>query len=156
LTGAVGSEVMRLSVADTAITASVPIRTIGGGSYGDSTASSKNTIELSGERYSVENGNPWSIYHRVVKTSGTTSYGCIGIDVRSGTLTTNEAEMFRFYETAITASVPVIYATPSTSLESCILPHGAAPSTPTNGSMWTTTAGLYVRINGVTKTVTLT
>lgn len=36
------------------------------------------------------------------------------------------------------------------------LPHGAAPTAPANGDMWTTTAGLFVRINGVTKTVTLT
>lgn len=30
------------------------------------------------------------------------------------------------------------------------LPHGAAPSSPIDGDIWTTTAGLYVRINGVT------
>lgn len=30
------------------------------------------------------------------------------------------------------------------------LPHGAAPTSPVNGDMWTTTAGLFVRINGVT------
>jgi len=30
------------------------------------------------------------------------------------------------------------------------LPHGTAPSSPTDGDMWTTTAGLYVRINGGT------
>ncbi len=30
------------------------------------------------------------------------------------------------------------------------LPHGAAPSSPVNGDMWTTTAGLYIRINGAT------
>ncbi len=30
------------------------------------------------------------------------------------------------------------------------LQHGAAPSSPENGDMWTTTAGLYVRINGST------
>ncbi len=30
------------------------------------------------------------------------------------------------------------------------LPPGAAPSSPSNGDMWTTTVGLYVRINGVT------
>jgi hypothetical protein len=30
------------------------------------------------------------------------------------------------------------------------LPHGAAPSSPTDGDMWTTTTGLFVRINGVT------
>ena len=30
------------------------------------------------------------------------------------------------------------------------IPHGAAPSAPVNGDMWTTTAGLFVRINGST------
>lgn len=41
-------------------------------------------------------------------------------------------------------------AAPTTSLASIRLPHGTAPSSPTNGDMWTTTAGLYVRINGST------
>jgi hypothetical protein len=38
------------------------------------------------------------------------------------------------------------------------MPHGSAPTggNLVNGDMWTTTAGLFVRINGVTKTVTLT
>lgn len=36
------------------------------------------------------------------------------------------------------------------------MPHGSAPSAPVNGDMWTTTGGLFVRINGTTKTVTLT
>jgi hypothetical protein len=30
------------------------------------------------------------------------------------------------------------------------LPHGAAPTSPTNGDVWTTTAGMYARINGST------
>jgi hypothetical protein len=30
------------------------------------------------------------------------------------------------------------------------LPHGTAPSSPVDGDIWTTTAGLYVRINGST------
>ena len=36
------------------------------------------------------------------------------------------------------------------------IPHGTAPSAPTDGDLWTTTSGMFVRINGVTKTVTLT
>lgn len=36
------------------------------------------------------------------------------------------------------------------------IPHGAAPTSPTNGDMWSTTAGLFIYIAGVTKTVTLT
>lgn len=30
------------------------------------------------------------------------------------------------------------------------VPHGAAPTSPNNGDIWTTSAGLFVRINGVT------
>ena len=30
------------------------------------------------------------------------------------------------------------------------IPHGTAPSSPVNGDIWTTTAGIYVRINGST------
>jgi hypothetical protein len=30
------------------------------------------------------------------------------------------------------------------------IPHGTAPTSPTNGDVWSTTAGMYVRINGVT------
>jgi hypothetical protein len=42
------------------------------------------------------------------------------------------------------------FKTSSTSTASINLPHGAAPSSPVSGDMWTTTAGLYVYINGVT------
>lgn len=38
----------------------------------------------------------------------------------------------------------------TTAAASLRVPHGTAPSSPVNGDMWTTTAGLYVRINGVT------
>lgn len=31
------------------------------------------------------------------------------------------------------------------------LPHGSAPSSPTNGDLWTTTAALFLRLNGATK-----
>lgn len=39
----------------------------------------------------------------------------------------------------------------SATTEPLIIPHGTvAPTNPTNGSIWTTTAGIYVRINGST------
>lgn len=38
----------------------------------------------------------------------------------------------------------------TTSRASLCLEHGAAPTSPVNGDMWTTTAGLFVRINGAT------
>ena len=38
----------------------------------------------------------------------------------------------------------------TTALSSLNVPHGAAPTSPVDGDIWTTTAGLYVRINGAT------
>lgn len=38
----------------------------------------------------------------------------------------------------------------STTAAGLRIPHGTAPTTPTNGDVWTTTAGIYVRINGST------
>jgi hypothetical protein len=39
----------------------------------------------------------------------------------------------------------------STTTAGLNVPHGAAPTTPTNGDLWTTTTGVYVRINGATQ-----
>jgi len=33
------------------------------------------------------------------------------------------------------------------------IPHGAAPTSPVNGDIWTTTSGTFVRINGVTQSI---
>ena len=38
----------------------------------------------------------------------------------------------------------------TTGIASLRIPHGSAPTTPVNGDMWTTTAGLFIRINGAT------
>lgn len=38
----------------------------------------------------------------------------------------------------------------TTAVSSIRLAHGVAPTSPVNGEMWTTTAGLFVRINGAT------
>ena len=44
----------------------------------------------------------------------------------------------------------VIAVTPTTSLASIRLPHGSDPTSPTDGDIWTTSAGIYVQINGAT------
>lgn len=38
----------------------------------------------------------------------------------------------------------------TTSYPSLRLPHGSAPTSPVNGDIWTTTAGMYVRVNNLT------
>ncbi len=44
----------------------------------------------------------------------------------------------------------LVTATPNTSVAGINLPAGTAPASPINGDMWTTTSGLFVRINGAT------
>jgi hypothetical protein len=51
---------------------------------------------------------------------------------------------------SINSSGVFIAPAATTSIPSIRLPHGTAPSSPTNGDVWTTTAGIYVRINSVT------
>lgn len=50
----------------------------------------------------------------------------------------------------ITTSGRILTAASATGGSGFRLPHGAAPSSPTNGDVWTTTAGIYVRVNGAT------
>ena len=50
-----------------------------------------------------------------------------------------------------TATGKIIFAASATGAASFQVPHGAAPTSPGNGDVWTTTAGLFVRINGTTK-----
>jgi hypothetical protein len=50
----------------------------------------------------------------------------------------------------IRADGKTVFVAATTSRASINLPHGSAPTSPVNGDIWTTTAGLYVRINGST------
>jgi hypothetical protein len=51
---------------------------------------------------------------------------------------------------AATFAGTVIAPAATASLAPLRIPHGTAPTSPTDGDMWTTTAGLYIRINGAT------
>lgn len=52
--------------------------------------------------------------------------------------------------TAINAAIKMNTVASATGGAGFNLPHGTAPSSPVNGDIWTTTAGLFVRINGST------
>jgi hypothetical protein len=49
---------------------------------------------------------------------------------------------------AISALNPTYFTASTTSGTSIRVPHGVAPSTPVNGDVWTTTAGLFAYVNG--------
>lgn len=50
----------------------------------------------------------------------------------------------------LTATGLVLTAASATGGAGFRVPHGAAPTSPTNGDVWTTTAGVFARINGAT------
>lgn len=56
-----------------------------------------------------------------------------------------------FKGTAQTLGAKLTTFTPTVSSASILLPHGVAPTGLVDGDMWTTTSGLFVRINGVTE-----
>lgn len=55
-------------------------------------------------------------------------------------------------DTGGTLGGPLTLPATTASAASLTLPHGTAPSAPNNGDVWTTTAGLFARINGTTLT----
>lgn len=56
-----------------------------------------------------------------------------------------------FKGTAQTLGAKLTTFTPTVSSASILLPHGVAPTGLVDGDMWTTTSGLFVRINGATE-----
>lgn len=73
-----------------------------------------------------------------LSSSGDTSLG----DASSDVITINGTATF--------AARGVGFAASTTAGASLNVPHGTAPTSPTNGDIWTTTTGLFARINGST------
>lgn len=68
------------------------------------------------------------------------------VDANFTNLNTDKAELG-----GPTFTGKVITAVPTTTAAGLNLPHGAAPTTPVNGDLWSTTTGLFLRQNGTTR-----
>lgn len=60
------------------------------------------------------------------------------------------AQRLAITNTALTSTLIGIFPATTTGAASIRLPHGTAPSAPVDGDIWTTTAGVFARINGST------
>jgi hypothetical protein len=145
------------STFDGSVAATISYNTIG--------AAPLNTPTFTGGQISVtQNGSNQSILY-LNSTSGNFFADNVAGNtqlVSSGTLTVRgsstilQAGFANTVATVNSASLDmaankyIITAAATTSIPSLRIPHGTAPSTPTNGDVWTTTAGIYVRINGTT------
>jgi len=121
--------------------------------------------------------NYWRLYSVVTNTTAVTSYNdermsATGLFGLAGAATPGGATTQVQYNSAgalagsasftwdnansrvntvnITTTGLILTAASSTGGAGFRLPHGAAPTTPTNGDLWTDTTGLYARINGAT------
>ena len=68
----------------------------------------------------------------------------------SGVIASGSFQVLYSGQSALAVTGGATFGAATTSRSSIRLPHGTAPSSPVDGDMWTTTAGLYVRINGST------
>lgn len=57
---------------------------------------------------------------------------------------------------AVSTTTNLLTPAGTTGLSSLRIPHGAAPTSPVDGDMWSTTTTLNFRLNGVTKSITMT
>ncbi len=133
----------------------------GGSSGSPSASSSGDTLGMfgfCGYTGSAYGTNKASIYAQTTQawTGSNNGTKVIVRTTPNGSTTVRDVATFG-QDASLTCVGAIIAPAATTSIPSLRLPHGAAPSSPTDGDMWTTSAGgLFVRINGVTKTVTLT
>jgi hypothetical protein len=92
-------------------------------------------------------------------SSGTAAYSMV-LHAASGTniiaLCVSDTVIATLSASYVNTYRPLLTVASTSGSAGLSIPHGTAPTTPTNGDIWTTTAGLYVRINGVTRLVTVT
>jgi hypothetical protein len=84
--------------------------------------------------------------------SGSTKTVNIGTSgVAGSTTAVNIGSSVAGATSSITLNGVAIASASTTSRPSLRIPHGSAPTTPTNGDLWTETTGIFVRINGASQ-----
>ena len=85
--------------------------------------------------------------------SGDSNTGLYNISADRIGIATGGTLRFDIDTTAVTSTLKLISPASIAGAASINLPHGTAPSSPVNGDEWTTTAGKFIRVNGVTTNV---
>lgn len=94
-------------------------------------------------------GNSGRISVNVDTTTGASMTFSIKSGTTSGTAVALTTPLY-LYETYAQFYGTVVAPASTTTLAPLRIPHGTAPTTPTNGDVWTTTLGLYAQVNGAT------
>jgi hypothetical protein len=89
--------------------------------------------------------------HRIVVEKGTAggTYRDLSLGFYDGS-TYTESLRLNASDYTVTAATKLLTTASTNSISGFCLPHGTAPDAPNDGDVWTTTSGMYVRVNGVT------
>lgn len=79
-----------------------------------------------------------------------TAFKAYGASVVLGYPNVSPTSSLTFGASGATFVGPTILATSTTSLAPLTIPHGVAPSSPSNGNIWSTTSGFFGQVNGAT------
>lgn len=112
------------------------------------TPSTTGAFSFAGNVYAAANGSASSVRFGRNSTTGIYFSGGLNDEMNIACASTlmanfNGGSLITFYKRLLTTAS-------SSGAASLTIPHGSAPTSPANGDMWTTTAGLFVQINGVT------
>ena len=124
----------------------------------NTTYSAGNGISLSGTTFSVASGiglvqetSGLKLGDPSTITSSTTN--SVSGTTHTHALTLTASDINAVNKTGDTMTGKLTLVTGSTTTASLNIPHGAAPTTPVNGDIWTTTSAPMVHINGTTRTI---
>jgi hypothetical protein len=131
-----------------------PFSTSSGSVIVDSAQATPSAVEwkVSGSnRYRFERANDSETGSNAGSTLQMLAYNDSGTLLGSVFDITRSTQAVKFYANMTMNNGLLLTSSSSTSRSGLRLPHGSAPTTPTNGDAWTTTGGFFVRINGATQ-----
>jgi len=117
------------------------------------------SVSVTGHSHNLSDIGNMSALMRTANSSATAAAFINGMGGASGMWATGQIpDLSGIYaaKAGSTFTGAITTATATTTIQSLIIPHGVAPTSPTNGSIWTTSTaatGIQARINGATVTV---
>jgi hypothetical protein len=156
-TGTTGATTYTYSIVAYGQTGSTPGSATTSTATGNASLSSTNYNLIQWVPTASIGANKWCVY----RTVGGATQGKIGCVNAVGTAANSQnADTYFLNDTGLTgdaSALPtinttgkIITAASTTGAAGLNLPHGSAPTTPINGDVWTTTAGLFAQVNGGT------
>lgn len=94
----------------------------------------------------------WFVSQKTINGSAVTRDNIFHVST-AGNITFNPVSTITVNGTP-TFTGKITTASPTTSIASLNLPHGSAPTSPANGDVWSSTSGVYARVNSETKLMT--